>query len=240
MKPVIVIPSYNERENIQDIITAIRVEKFSVTPHILVVDSASPDQTAEIVNNLRRNDPMLFLVSQKAKMGLGKAYLDGMHWALERDYDCLITMDADFSHHPKYLHRLLKEIEAHDLVIGSRYIPGGELKNWPESRRLLSRFANWYARTLMGLPFSDLTSGFHCFRTEMLKKILENRIHTEGYAFLMELKYMALLFGARFCEVPIIFSDRTKGASKISKKVILESALFVLKRIGQPKLLLSK
>lgn len=233
MKPIVIIPTYNERENVQDLVTAIRVEKFETPPHILVVDSASPDQTAAAVNGMRQNDPNLFLLSQEAKLGLGKAYLDGMRWALERGYDCLVTMDADFSHHPKYLHRFFKEIGAYDLVIGSRYIPGGELKNWPESRRMLSRFANWYARMLMGLPFSDLTSGFHCFRTDLLKKILQNRIHTEGYAFLMELKYLALLFGARFCEVPIIFSDRTKGASKISKKVILESALFVLKRIGQ-------
>lgn len=233
MKPVIVIPTYNEGENIQDLVTAIRAENLNPVPDILVVDSASPDGTAETVLNIQKHDPLLHLFRQNAKLGLGKAYLDGMRWALERDYDCLVTMDADFSHHPKYLHRLFREIGTYDLVIGSRYIPGGELKNWPESRRMLSRFANWYARTLMGLPFSDLTSGFHCFRTDLLKKILQNRIHAEGYAFLMELKYLALLYGARFCEVPIIFSDRTKGDSKISKKVILESALFVLKRIGR-------
>lgn len=233
MRPVIVIPTYNERENIQDIIAAIRAENPNSAPDVLVVDSASPDGTADAVLNIQKHDPSLHLFRQNAKLGLGKAYLDGIRWALERPYDCIVTMDADFSHHPRYLHAFFRAIETHDLVIGSRYILGGELKNWPASRKFLSRFANWYARTLMGLPFTDLTSGFHCFRAELLRKILRYHIHTEGYAFLMELKALAILQGARFREIPIIFSDRTKGDSKISKRVILESMLFVLQRIGQ-------
>lgn len=233
MKPVIIIPTYNERENIQDLVAAVRAEDLKPCPDILVVDSASPDRTADAVLHLKERDPALHLLSQKAKLGLGRAYMDGMQWALEHPYDCVVTMDADFSHHPRYLHAFFKAIESHDLVIGSRYIPGGELRNWPAFRRALSRFANWYARTLTGLPFSDLTSGFHCFRADLLKKILRYRIHTEGYAFLMELKSLAILQGIRFQEIPIIFSDRTKGDSKISKRVILESALFVLSRMGR-------
>ena len=233
MKPVIIIPTYNERENIQDLVKAIRTENLSPSPDILVVDSASPDGTADAVVKLKEHDAALHLVCQKAKLGLGKAYLEGMRWALERPYDCVVTMDADFSHHPRYLHGFFKAIETHDLVIGSRYIRGGELRNWPASRKILSRFGNWYARTLMGLPFSDLTSGFHCFRAGLLKKLLGCPIHTEGYAFLMELKSLAILQGATFQEIPIIFSDRTKGDSKISKRVIFESAIFVLKRIAQ-------
>lgn len=233
MKSIIVIPTYNERENIRELVGAIRAEVCSCAPDILVVDSASPDDTAGAVLALRGRDPALYLVSQNAKQGLGKAYLDGMRWALERGYDGLVTMDADFSHHPRYLDSFFKEIENHDLIVGSRYIPGGELRNWPASRRMLSRFANGYARLLTGLPFSDFTSGFHCIRTDLLRRILGYRIASEGYAFLMELKSLSLLEGARVKEVPIIFSDRTKGDSKISKRVILEAALLVLKLASQ-------
>ena len=230
MKPIVLIPTFNEKGNISELIHLLR-EEMGVDLPILVVDSASPDGTAQAVRELQQVDRFLHLLEQPAKLGLGCAYLDGMDWVLKRDYDCLITMDTDFSHHPRYLPLFLKEIDNADLVIGTRYIPGGELRNWPASRRMLSRFANWYARTLMGLPFSDMTSGFHCFRTLLLKRILRYRIHTEGYAFLMELKFLAIAQGARYREVPIIFSDRTYGDSKISKRVILESMLFVLQRM---------
>lgn len=233
MKPIIVIPTYNERDNIRELVGSIRAEVKSIRPDILVVDSASPDGTADTVRAIKERDPMVHLISQNAKLGLGRAYLDGMQWALERDYDSLVTMDADFSHHPRYLDLFFRETQKHDLVVGSRYIKGGELRNWPLARRFLSRFANGYARLLTGLPFSDLTGGFHCFRADLLKKILRYHIHSEGYAFLMELKSLAILQGARYKEIPIIFSDRTRGDSKISKRVILEAVFFVLKRMGQ-------
>lgn len=197
---------------------------------ILVVDSASPDGTGKAVQALQSTMPNIFLVEQKAKLGLGNAYLEGMQWVLSRDYEAMIMMDADFSHHPRYLDTLLEQIKTHDLVVGSRYVPQGGVANWPVYRLFLSRFANWYAKTLMGLPFTDLTSGFHCFRVPLLRKVLRYNIHTEGYAFLVELKSLAVLQGAKIKEIPIIFGNRTQGDSKISKRVILESMIFVMKR----------
>lgn len=229
MKTIIVVPTYNESGNIKDLIGSIRSEVSKTKIDILIVDSASPDGTANIVRDLQKIDNTLHLIVQKAKLGLGNAYLEGMHWALERDYDFLITMDADLSHHPRYINQLLTEIESCDLVVGSRYIRSGELKNWPFIRRLLSWFANWYARTISGLPFCDLTSGFQCFKTSLLRKILQHPISTDGYAFLIELKFLAVVEQAECIEIPIIFTNRTQGESKISKRVIFESMCFVLK-----------
>lgn len=228
MKTIVVVPTYNESQNIVELVSSIRTECRNFDLDILVVDSASPDRTADKVRELQKNDPRLFLFEQPAKLGLGRAYMDGMDWVLKRDYEALVTMDADMSHHPKYLVPMLEAIPDHDLVVGSRYMKGGGLENWPLARQCLSRFANWYASTLTGLPFHDLTSGFQCFRTTLLRKVLSHNIHTEGYAFLVELKFLSMVQAAHFKEVPIIFTDRTRGASKISKRVILESMLFVL------------
>jgi dolichol-phosphate mannosyltransferase len=228
MEKIVIIPTYNEKENIVELVKVIRKEVPDIL-HILVVDSASPDSTADAVKELQKTEPDVYLISQHAKLGLGKAYLEGMQWALERGYDVVITMDADFSHHPRYLNSLICEVKNYDLVIGSRYVKNGELRDWPLRRRLISRFANWYARTLTGLPFFDLTSGFHCFRASLLKKVLAHPIRTEGYAFLVELKFLSILEGAKFKEIPIIFTDRLRGTSKLSKKVVYESAGFVLK-----------
>lgn len=230
MTPVILVPTYNERENIGDLVSTIRAETWDLPPiDILVIDSGSPDRTAERVLELARKDPHLYLLEQPRKLGLGRAYWDGMNWALGRQYDVIITMDADFSHHPRYLKKMLHDVRSHDLVIGSRYVPGGELRNWPWTRRILSRFANWYAMRLTGLPVNDLTSGFHCFRRELLKKVLRYPLRADGYAFLIALKFWAVLQKARLSEIPIIFSDRTKGDTKISKQVIFESIIFVWK-----------
>ena len=229
MKTIIVIPTYNEKDNIKELIRAIRTKASEPKIDILIVDSASPDGTATAILNMQKTDSALHLINQEAKLGLGKAYLEGMQWVLDHNYDYLITMDADFSHHPRYINYLLTEIENCDLVVGSRYTRFGELRNWPLVRRFLSRFANWYARIISGLPFCDLTSGFHCFRTALLKKILRRRISTEGYAFLIELKFLAVMEQARCKEIPIVFTNRTQGESKISKRVIFESMCFVLK-----------
>lgn len=229
MKTIVVIPTYNEAENIPGLVLSIRSE-VKAPLDILVVDSASPDKTADRVRALQEKDPNLYLLEQKAKLGLGKAYLDGMAWVLDRDYDALITMDADFSHQPKYLNDHLREIITHDLSVGSRYVKDGGMENWPKYRLALSSFANWYAGILMGLPFHDLTSGFQCFRTDLLRKIFRYNIHTEGYAFLVELKFLAIIQEARYAEFPIIFPNRRAGDSKISKRVIFESMLFVMKR----------
>lgn len=225
---MIIIPTYNERDNIREMITEIYSQSFLNQPDVLVVDSASPDGTAAAVKELCEKNDQVKLINQPQKMGLGKAYLEGMRWGIQQNYDCIITMDADFSHHPKYLPQMLVAIQDQDMIIGSRYVKGGKLKNWPYRRKLLSAFANWYARTLTGLPFYDLTAGFHCFRTPLLKKILTHSIQTEGYAFLVELKFHAIMEKASFREIPIIFSDRTKGSSKISNRVIMESVRFVL------------
>lgn len=228
MKPLVIIPTYNECENIRDLIETIRKEAY-YNIHILVVDSASPDGTSEVVSTLQKSDPKLFLLKQSAKLGLGKAYQDGMRWAFDHDYDRIITMDADFSHHPRYLSLFLKESETYELIIGSRYVSGGELCKWPRARRILSRFANWYASKITGLPFHDLTSGFHCFHGSLLKGVLRYPLNADGYAFLIALKFLSVVNGASYKEIPIIFSDRTKGESKISKRVILESIFFVWK-----------
>lgn len=229
MKILVIVPTYNERENIGELIRTIRSETNGSDLDVLVVDSASPDHTAVAVADMQTHDSKIFLLEQSAKLGLGAAYQDGMRWAIKCNYDRVITMDADFSHHPRYLKVLLMESETKELVVGSRYTPGGDLKNWPLQRRLLSRFANWYARTITGLPFTDLTSGFHCFHADLLKQVMQCPLRADGYAFLVALKFSALVNGARFSEVPIIFSDRTRGQSKISKRAILESVFFVWK-----------
>lgn len=234
-KPLIIVPTYNERENVQDLFESIKEETAGNNFNILIVDSASPDGTADLVLELQKSFPEIHLLRQNAKLGLGKAYLDGMQWALQRDYDCIFTMGADFSHHPRYLKPILEKLRNYDLVVGSRYVKGGKLCNWPRTRRWLSRFSNWYAKTLIGLPFFDLTSGFHCFRSELLRSILRYNIHSEGYAFLIELKFLTIRQGGRAMEYPIIFSDRERGESKISKRVILESVFFVLKFASQRK-----
>ena len=229
MKAVAIIPTYNERENIRELIALIRSEVSHCDLDVLVVDSASPDRTGDAVVQIMEHDSQLFLLRQSAKLGLGVAYQEGMQWALERGYERIITMDADFSHHPRYLDQFLQASETKDLVVGSRYVSGGELQNWPLARKCLSRFANWYASKITGLPLSDLTSGFHCFHGELLRKILRDPLGAEGYAFLVALKFLAFVNGARYVEIPIVFSDRTKGESKISKRVIFESILFVWK-----------
>lgn len=228
-RTIIVIPTYNEAKNVPLIHGLIRKHCAGIDVDVLFVDSASPDRTADCVREHQVQDPNLFLLEQSGKLGLGKAYLDGMAWSLTRSYDCLITMDADLSHHPRYLPGILQESKHSDLVIGSRYTKGGGLEDWPKYRLFLSRFANGYARTLTGLPFLDLTSGFQCFRMTLLRKLLRYNIHTEGYAFLVELKFLSILQQASFKELPIIFTDRTHGSTKISKRVIFESMMFVLK-----------
>lgn len=229
MKPIILIPTYNEKENITDLIPVIRKETAGCPVEVLVIDSGSPDGTGEAVSRISAQDTRVHLLQQNAKLGLGRAYVDGMQWALARDYDVVITMDADFSHHPRYIPEILRKIEKSDLVIGSRYVPGGELRDWPRSRRILSRFANAYAKNITGLPFSDLTAGFQCFRAELLKKVIRYPLHADGYAFLISLKFWSIVQEARFAEVPIIFTDRTKGTTKISHRVIFESIIFVWK-----------
>lgn len=228
MKALVVIPTYNEAENIVEMVQAIRALTTSHTIDILVVDSNSPDGTGKRLEEMKAQVPGLNVFHQPRKLGLGRAYLDGFRHIFEQwpgCYDAVLTMDADFSHNPRYLPVVLGKLEQCDLVVGSRYIEGGRLENWPQRRKWLSRFANGYAKTLAGVNLNDLTSGFHCFRIAALEKVLQHKISAEGYAFLIELKVFADAEGFRIEEVPIVFADRTKGDSKISKKVIFESAI---------------
>ncbi len=229
MKALILIPTYNEKENITELIPLIRRETAGLPVEIMVIDSGSPDGTGEAVTAMTQKDSGLYLLQQNAKLGLGRAYIDGMRWALDRGYDVIITMDADFSHHPRYVPEMLGKIGDCDLVVGSRYIPGGQLRDWPWSRRILSRFANAYARKITGLPFSDLTAGFQCFQGELLRKVLRYPLRADGYAFLISLKFWSVVQQARLAEIPIIFTDRTHGSTKISHRVIFESIIFVWK-----------
>lgn len=240
MRAVVIIPTYNERENIQELIITTRQCVTHYDLDILVVDSASTDHTSSVVMALQKNDSRIFLLEQYAKLGLGMAYQEGMRWSLDRGYDRILTMDADFSHHPRYLSLFLELSATKDLVVGSRYIAGGKLENWSWHRRFLSRFANCYASCITGLPFSDVTSGFHCFHGELLEKVIRDSLRADGYAFLIALKFSAVANGASCLEIPIVFSDRTKGESKISKRVILESIFFVWKCFFQRRRLKRK
>lgn len=239
-KALIVIPTYNEKENIQEMvpmICAVHVPDWQL--EILVVDSNSPDGTGPLLEEMKKTEPRLHVYHQSQKLGLGKAYLDGFRYLEEElsgpSFDAVLTMDADFSHHPRYLAGMLQKLADCDLVVGSRYVAGGRLENWPWDRKVLSRFANFYAKTLTGVSVSDLTAGFHCFRREALRNVLKLQrffIDAEGYAFLIELKFLTTYLGYRVGEIPIIFSDRTKGTSKISERVIFESALIPWKCLG--------
>lgn len=231
MKILIIIPTYNERENIKKLIPAIK--KVSRAYHILIVDDNSTDGTGLEVKRFIRKDKTIKLISRPSKTGLGTAYVDGFKYALKEKYDLIFEMDADFSHDPKYIPDFLKEIKNYDLVIGSRYLNGVSVVNWPISRLILSKFANFYARFITGLPLTDSTSGYKCYRRKVIEEIDLNKIHSDGYAFQIEMHYKAWKKGFKIKEIPIIFVDRHSGTSKMSRKVMLEAAIVVWKlRLG--------
>lgn len=197
--------------------------------HILVIDDGSPDGTSELVAQRRSTDERVHLITRSGKLGLGTAYCAGFAYALDHGFDVILQMDADFSHDPKDLLRLLEEIQTYDLVIGSRYIQGVNVINWPMSRLLLSWFANVYTRVITGMPVADATGGFKCFRSDVLRKINLTKIRSNGYAFQIEMNYKAWRSGARVLEIPIIFMDRVHGVSKMSKNIVYEAAFLVWK-----------
>jgi len=227
LKPIIVIPTYNERKNIKKMVPAIK--QAARGAHILVVDDNSPDKTAATVSKMSKRDRSIKLIRRKGKMGLGTAYVEGFRYALDRKYDYIFEMDADFSHDPKYLPQFLELIKKNDLVIGSRYLKGVSVVNWPIRRLMLSKFANFYARTITGLPLTDCTSGFKCFKRKVIEKINLDKIHSDGYAFQIEVHYKAWKQGFKIAELPIIFVDRHAGSSKMSKRVMFEAAAIVWK-----------
>lgn len=226
---LIIIPTYNESDNIEKLLDLI--SRTDPAAHVLIVDDNSPDRTYEIVERLMQTSypGRLFLLKRAGKMGLGTAYIAGFKWALARDYDYIFEMDADFSHDPKYLPAFLAAIEKHDLVLGSRYVPGGGVKNWGLLRKFISRGGSLYARTILGLSLRDLTGGFKCFRRQVLESIDLDAVKSNGYSFQIEMTYRARCKGFRICETPIVFEDRTAGKSKMSRKIFLEAVLMVWK-----------
>ena len=226
---LIIIPTYNESDNIEKLLDLI--SRTDPAAHVLIVDDNSPDRTYEIVERLMQTSypGRLFLLKRAGKLGLGTAYIAGFKWALARDYDYIFEMDADFSHDPKYLPAFLAAIEKHDLVLGSRYVPGGGVKNWGLLRKFISRGGSLYARTILGLSLRDLTGGFKCFRRQVLEAIDLDSVKSNGYSFQIEMTYRARCKGFRICETPIVFEDRTAGKSKMSRKIFLEAVLMVWK-----------
>ena len=226
---LIIIPTYNESDNIEKLLDLI--SRTDPAAHVLIVDDNSPDRTYEIVERLMQTSypGRLFLLKRAGKLGLGTAYIAGFKWALARDYDYIFEMDADFSHDPKYLPAFLAAIEKHDLVLGSRYVPGGGVKNWGLLRKIISRGGSLYARTILGLSLRDLTGGFKCFRRQVLESIDLDAVKSNGYSFQIEMTYRARCKGFRICETPIVFEDRTADKSKMSRKIFLEAVLMVWK-----------
>lgn len=228
-KPIVVIPTYNEIENIEDIIR--KVFSLPVAFDILIVDDGSPDGTAQVVKDLQKEFPdNLFIKERKGKLGLGTAYIHGFQWALEQNYEHICEMDADFSHNPEDLVHLYKAcIEGgNDLAIGSRYIQGVNVVNWPMGRVLMSYFASYYVRFITGIPIQDTTAGFKCYHRKVLETIDLSSIRFVGYAFQIEMKFLTWKYGFKIKEVPIIFTDRTRGQSKMSSGIFKEALLGVL------------
>ncbi len=226
-KTLIVVPTYNEKDNLPSLLEALT--GFPAEIHVLVVDDGSPDGTGEIAAQWSADNPRVHLIRRAGKMGLGSAYVAGFRWALERDYERIFEMDADFSHDPKYVSEMLAASETADLVIGSRYLTGVNVVNWPMSRLLLSWFANRYARLVSGLPVHDCTAGFKCFRREALQAVDLGGIASGGYSFQIEMNYKVWKKGFRLAEVPIVFVDRRAGTSKMSGRIIREALLLVLR-----------
>jgi dolichol-phosphate mannosyltransferase len=226
-KALVITPTYNEAINIPVLVP--KVLRQSTDIEILVIDDNSPDGTAAIVKNLQKTNPRVHLIERPRKMGLGTAYVVGFKYAIERKYDYVFEMDADFSHNPKELLNFLLKIQEYDLVIGSRYIRGVSVVYWPFRRLLLSYSANLYTRIITGLPVKDATSGFKCYRREVLESIDLDEIRSNGYAFQIEMNFKVWKKGFRLCEIPIIFVDRDKGESKMSKNIVYEAAFMVWK-----------
>ncbi len=226
-KILIIIPTYNERENIILLVPEIR--KKLPEAHILVVDDSSPDGTSQSVTELSQTIDNLFLLVREKKEGLGRAYIDGFRWALKRDYELIFEMDADFSHSPDYLPDFLNAAEQADLVIGSRYISGVNVINWPMSRLLLSYFGNIGARLIAGVPVKDCTGGFKCFKSHVLRSINLNRVGSSGYSFQVEMNYHVWKLGFNIVEIPIVFTDRKLGVSKMSTKIVREALVLLWK-----------
>lgn len=234
MKFLIVIPTYNEIQNLAGLMESIfhvvdskaalyGMEKVDV----LVVDDNSPDGTGQLADELAKKNPRISVLHRQAKNGLGKAYVAGFAWALDRDYDAICEMDADFSHNPAYLPDFWRLLKDNDVVIGSRYVEGGGVRNWGTGRKVISRGGSFYARAILGMNVQDMTGGYNAWKRQVLEKVDISALRSEGYAFQIELKWRAWKKGFRLAEFPIIFEDRTQGKSKMSKRIVVEAMLRV-------------
>lgn len=227
MRILIVIPTFNEKDNIKKLIPMIM--EYLPAADLLVVDDKSPDGTGAAVKVIMKKNKRVKLIERAKKLGLGTAYVEGFKYALAKKYDIIFEMDADFSHDPSYLPVFIEMLKTNDLVIGSRYLNGLSVVNWPLRRLVLSKLANLYAKIITGLPLTDLTSGFKCYKSSVLKAIDFDKIHSDGYAFQIEMHYKVWEKSFKIKEIPIIFVDRHAGSSKMSRKVILEAAWIVWK-----------
>jgi dolichol-phosphate mannosyltransferase len=227
MKALVIVPTYNEIENIERIIPEILSQDQRL--QVLVVDDNSPDGTGQMADRIAQQNGRVLVLHRQRKSGLGQAYLAGFKYALEKHFDYVFEMDADFSHDPKYLPDFLDAIQNADLVLGSRYISGVNVVNWPMSRLILSYLANIYSRLITGLPVKDSTGGFKCYRRVVLEKIELDKIKSEGYSFQIETSFRAWRKGFRIVEIPIIFVDRKQGQSKMSKRIVREAMWMVWK-----------
>lgn len=222
MRTLIVIPTYNEIENIQSIIGAV-LTATPPTVEILVVDDGSPDGTGKAADSLSEKNPRVHVLHRAKKMGLGTAYVNGFRWGLDQGFDAFIEMDADFSHSPKYLPTLLETLTQNDVVIGSRYVPGGNTVNWGLGRKILSRGGSLYSRLILGAPIRDFTGGFNGWKRKVLESVNLSTLRSDGYSFQIELKYRAFLKQFKITEFPIVFEDRKVGKSKMNRRIVFEA-----------------
>ncbi|HTI15407.1 MAG TPA: polyprenol monophosphomannose synthase [Dictyobacter sp.] len=227
MKTLIIIPTYNEYENLRPLLDT--VFSYASQSDILIVDDNSPDGTGQLADEISKTDPRLHVMHRAGKLGLGTAYVAGFKYAIEHLYDAAFEMDADFSHDPRYLPDFLKAIENADLVIGSRYIPGGDTPNWSFARRCISGCGNVFARFMLHIPVHDCTAGYRCYRREVLENIDLDTVQSQGYAFQVELAYRVMRQGFKIVEIPIIFMDRRVGKSKMSRKIVFEAFTYVVR-----------
>jgi len=227
MMIVVIVPTYNEASNLGKLVP--RILEQGEAFHVLVVDDNSPDGTGRLADEMAAAEPRVHVLHRPGKAGLGTAYIAGFRWALSHGADFILEMDADLSHDPAALPRFMQAIEGADLVLGSRYVPGGGVRNWPLVRQIISRGGSLYSRLILGVRIRDLTGGFKCFRRQVLETIDLGSIETSGYAFQIEMTYRALRAGFRVREIPIIFVDRVDGQSKMSSRVFTEAVLAVWK-----------
>ena len=224
-KSLVIIPTYNERNNVEQILEAVMGVDERI--EVLIVDDNSPDGTGELADKIAASNPRVHVMHRKGKLGLGSAYRDGFRYALEYDYELIFEMDADFSHDPRYLPDFLEAIRDNDLVLGSRYVSGVNVVNWPMRRLMLSYGASYYTRAITGMPIKDPTGGFKCFRRRVLESLDLNRIQSDGYSFQIEVSFKVWRKKFRIKEIPIIFVDRHSGTSKMNRRIVFEAVWMV-------------